>query len=109
MGVISKKPKGSNPASAMAWLAIRFGGEPIRVNVPPKLEARARGSSRPASERSVLTATPITAGINTAVVATLFIKAESSAAPPIRMTTSSHSRSPARRNIARPIMVATPV
>ena len=48
-------------------------------------------------------------GINTAVAATLFIKAESTATLAMRMTRSNHSLSPARRNITRPRRVATPV
>lgn len=67
------------------WLArkpemIRLGGVPIRVVVPPRMEAKASGiSSLPggsARRPAICTAT----GINSASAPTLFMKADSTAA-----------------------------
>ena len=41
----SKKPKGLKPASTKALEAIRFGGVPIIVKMPPKAMPNASGSS----------------------------------------------------------------
>ena len=67
----SKKPKGLKPASTKALEAIRFGGVPIIVKMPPKAMPNASGSSCLEAGSLAAEQMPSTTGIRQAVVPVL--------------------------------------
>lgn len=66
-----KKPKGLKPASTKALEAIRFGGVPIIVKMPPKAMPNASGSSCLEAGSLAAEQMPSTTGIRQAVVPVL--------------------------------------
>ena len=72
----SKKPKGLKPASTKALEAIRFGGVPIIVKMPPKAMPNASGGSCLEAGSLAAEQMPSTTGIRQAVVPVLDKKTE---------------------------------
>ena len=70
--VVSRKPE-----------TIRFGGVPIRVVMPPRIEPNASGISTRPGGNPCFAATWMATGMSKASVPTLFMKAESSAPSPV--------------------------
>ncbi len=75
-GVKSKRENGSSPLSASICAARMFGGVPTSVVVPPRIAPKARGMNNLDGASPARRAMVATAGINTAVAAMLFMKAE---------------------------------
>jgi hypothetical protein len=64
-----------------------FGGVPISVTSPPRIEPKASGISSTAGARPAFAADCSAAGISSASAPTLFMKADSSPATPDRLAT----------------------
>jgi hypothetical protein len=81
-GEKSNIPKGSPSACSRKLAIMILGGVPIRVIMPPRIDAKDNGISVKATLRLAFFAACISIGINRASAATLFMTADSTAETP---------------------------
>ena len=79
-GVKSNIPNGSSNARDRNVAMMMLGGVPIRVNRPPRIEAKDSGIRIIAGDRLVSAAAWMATGISSASAPTLFMKPDSTAA-----------------------------
>ena len=107
--VNSNMPSGSRPSLVIAPLTATFVEVPIRVQVPPRIAAKASGMSKREGGTPIRRARPITGPRNTAVTVVLFIKAEMSPTTAMSTVCSSAGRLPSPRASSPPIASKMPV
>ena len=81
-GVKSNMPNGAPSASPRNVATTMLGGVPIKVTMPPRIEAKDRGIRVNAGLRLALAAASRSTGMSSASAATLFMIAESAADTP---------------------------